>query len=422
MSSGVLRFSCPNCSVTLTVPESMAGITGPCPKCASTITAPAPASLAQPPQASAPAAPADPASTRLPLPTTLPEPRQPSGRESSIRPQPRELPGREQRPQIAARHSTADPGLRKRKYVSARKPRRSRPRTLSIILPALITALSLTLVYFLLYYFLPGGPGHSSRKANRPPTPTERQSSPESPRATPDTTASPNRSTLPPAENTTSAKDAIAANEVIETFLKAPSLDERLYLIDPQMSRAELQSTVAGGPLPEVVNLISEETRHDPVENLTVFPYRVAFAGSEGSVEECTMLVMKRGTNPPKVAINPFLDLAGGRLATFSATPNSEIGTFHAIIEAIPRCFDSNVPNKEKKFTYKLSASDHSREITRAYASLSSDLAKQLQNSSSPLRWGIRMRATVVLAWNLTEDPERPYLEVVKIKDLHWNS
>lgn len=36
----VLQFSCPNCSIPLTVPESMAGITGPCPSCQSPVTAP----------------------------------------------------------------------------------------------------------------------------------------------------------------------------------------------------------------------------------------------------------------------------------------------------------------------------------------------------------------------------------------------
>lgn len=36
----VLQFTCPNCSIPLTVPESMAGITGPCPSCQTPVTAP----------------------------------------------------------------------------------------------------------------------------------------------------------------------------------------------------------------------------------------------------------------------------------------------------------------------------------------------------------------------------------------------
>ena len=47
MISELMSFSCASCGITLTVPRSMAGVSGPCPSCARVITAPA-ASFAPP--------------------------------------------------------------------------------------------------------------------------------------------------------------------------------------------------------------------------------------------------------------------------------------------------------------------------------------------------------------------------------------
>ncbi|YCM43539.1 hypothetical protein V2O64_19715 [Verrucomicrobiaceae bacterium 227] len=40
VSAGVIHFSCLHCHVSLTVDDSLAGITGPCPACGESITAP----------------------------------------------------------------------------------------------------------------------------------------------------------------------------------------------------------------------------------------------------------------------------------------------------------------------------------------------------------------------------------------------
>jgi hypothetical protein len=42
-SSSVIHFSCLHCRVSLTVDDSLAGVTGPCPSCGEAITAPHPA-------------------------------------------------------------------------------------------------------------------------------------------------------------------------------------------------------------------------------------------------------------------------------------------------------------------------------------------------------------------------------------------
>ena len=88
----------------------------------------------------------------------------------------------------------------------------------------------------------------------------------------------------------------------------------------------------------------------------------------------------------------------------------------------MPRCVEEDIPNPGKKFTYKLSASDVGRATARAYASLNSSLAEQLWSTDSRIRWGKRIRATISLQWNTTEDPSQPYIELMEIKGLDWNS
>ena len=41
-ASSVIHFSCSHCRVSLTVDDSLAGVTGPCPSCGESITAPKP--------------------------------------------------------------------------------------------------------------------------------------------------------------------------------------------------------------------------------------------------------------------------------------------------------------------------------------------------------------------------------------------
>ncbi len=41
-TEGVIHFSCEHCQISLTVDDSLAGVTGPCPSCGQAITAPRP--------------------------------------------------------------------------------------------------------------------------------------------------------------------------------------------------------------------------------------------------------------------------------------------------------------------------------------------------------------------------------------------
>jgi len=215
---------------------------------------------------------------------------------------------------------------------------------------------------------------------------------------------------------------AIRAEQILNQFLAAKSLDDRIELLDPPTPADQIQNTILASPLPEIINVTPETPAFDSMEKLTNFPFRVSFQGGEGSVVEYTILVRKRSDLEPKVVVKPFLDLVGGELARFAATPTEGVHKFQTVIEAMPRCFEENIPNADKKFTYKLSACDVGRATARAYASNTSSLAEQLYSAESRIRWGKRIRATITLQWNTTEDPNQPYIELIEIKGLDWNS
>lgn len=296
------------------------------------------------------------------------------------------------------------------------------------ILPLIFVVAGGMIVYALCYFFLPGGPGESLRRNTTPPPgspPKVHPIYPESATSTDSTPepglANPDRVVGDAPPISADGADAIEAEKVLNQFLSARSLDERINLIDPPLSAEQLQDTILARPLPEVIGVTPETPSFDPIEKLVNFPFLVQFQGGEGSVVEYTILVRKRSDLEPKVVVNPFLDLVGGRLAQFAATPTDGTQTFRVVIEAMPRCFEENVPNPDKKFTYKLSACDTGRATARAYASHYSSLAEQLFTPESRIHWGKRIRATITLQWNTTEDPTQPYIELMEIKGLDWN-
>lgn len=417
----------------------MAGISGPCPSCSATIQAPKARVEAPPAETTVQPAPAPALESE---PTLEPEPSteqniRPSSREEStrtfIRPVPRTKPERNETKEIEAHLSTLDASLRPRQKIGLTGRDSSETRTvrsIRILVPLFFIIAGGTLVYGLCYYFLPGGPGESYRSNIVPPTEPQLDLQPDlngsgyvppMPTIRPGTTRSIEPVEDPPPISANGA-DAIDAESLLNRFLETKTLEERLPMIDPPMTADQLQGTILSEPFPEAIGVSSETPAFDPIEKLTHFPFRVSFQGGEGSVVDYTIVVRKRADLAPQVAVQPLLDLLGGRLAKFAATPTAGVHTFHAVIEAMPRCFEENVPEPSKKFTYKLSACDIGRSTARAYARLSSSLAEELSDPNSRIRWGKRIRATITLQWNATEDPSQPYIELLEIKSLDWNS
>jgi hypothetical protein len=304
-----------------------------------------------------------------------------------------------------------------------------------IAVPVLFAVVSAATVYFLLYHFMPGGPGQQKREVivNPPsgsaPTTdgtggTTRPTPPSLVPAVPDIDPGTDGSTASPVE-TVQPSDMTEVKDHLRSFFGRRTLDERLAMSEPALPAEPLRGGILDGELPPTGELVSGSPQRNLLEDFVDFPFNIDFpihGNDSGETRPITVIVRKRGDGEPKVLVNPLLDLAGGRLDEFVAKPVEGQQTFMAVIEAMPRCFEIGVPDAEKKFTYKLSASTRQSEIARAYASKNSPLAEQLYSPDSGIGWGRRIRATFVLEWNTSEDPEQPFIEMREIRALDWNS
>ena len=456
MTPSVLKFTCIHCNASLTVPDSMAGIVGPCPKCGQQIQAP----QAQPAPSSVPATfVAEPRERpKTSHPAKIPEPRsKPRSKEEladrqSITPAPRGLPERQAHRKVSPRRSTTDSS----RSTQAGRSGNGRPshrssssssggRFSRIGVPVLFAVVSAAIVYFLLYHFMPGGPGQTQRETGTniptyqppadpaPPAIDRPEKAVAGSGATHREPNGTNRAgsgeggteSAPPPLHTINQSEISEAEDLLRSFFGRRTLSERLAMSEPALPAESLKGGILDRPLPPTGDLMSATPKRNTLEDFVDFPFTIDFPvpGSESNeMRPVTVVVRKRGENAPKILIVPLLDLAGGKLDEFVAKPMEGQRTFRAVIEAMPRCFELGIPGAEKKFTYKLSSCNRPSEIARAYASKHSPLAEQLYSPGSGIGWGRRIQATIVLEWNTSEDPEQPYIEMREIKALDWNS
>lgn len=442
MPAESLTFSCPHCQTRLTVKLALAGISGPCPNCRGIITAPpAPEEEAPAPREES-AATTEPAvisplsvrsgeaapESEVPAPDVSGDPPAPDS--PRIRPEPRSLPDRPQIIPLPVRRSTMDQQLRSTGHGGIIEAGRRPFRLANILLPAAFVTLAAAIVGTLVYFYAPGSPGQLLKGAGKPlvvqyppkGTPPAPRTSPpqQQPNGPPGETAAEPSPDHPVPDRPGSP--AIEANEMIEAFLRAKDAASRAAHVEPSATEAELAATLLGRELPEITRIESELPLDHPEEQMTEFPYRVTFYSEDSPATEFGVLVRKRGSQPPRVFLPAFLDLVGGRLAAFTAKPNSlPPARFHVYLEPIDDCFETEVPGHDRKFTLKLMAGPAGKETARAYVANASRLRQLVENPDYPIRWGMRRRATVTVQWNHREDPARPYLELLEINAPDWN-
>ncbi len=211
-----------------------------------------------------------------------------------------------------------------------------------------------------------------------------------------------------------------AADEVLEKFLAAKSLPERLAMIETKTPEAELVKSCLAAPLP-TSSFLTEARETNAVERVTDVYYNVDFDAGNNTKNLQTILVRTRGTSDPKVVIDPFLDSYGGRLAAYAKTPSEKAGVFQVIISAVASCYDERVPNREKKLTLKLLPRDQTKEIASAYFGRQSKIGMMLEDGTYSLGYGRAKACTVLLRWNTEDNAATPYLEAIDLKRLDWN-
>jgi hypothetical protein len=218
-----------------------------------------------------------------------------------------------------------------------------------------------------------------------------------------------------------SATPGMAAMEVLEKFLSAKSLAERLPMIETKTPEAELAKSCLNGPLPATSKIEIDAQETNSVEQVVDFYHNVDFVTDGQPINPQTLLVRTRGTGEPKVVVDPFLDTFGGRLAAYARTPSDKAGIFQVTVSAVASCNDEHVPNREKKLTLKLLSRDNTKEIARAYFGRQSKIGVMLEDGTFSLSYGKAKACTVMLRWNTEDNPGMPYLEALTLKTLDWN-
>jgi hypothetical protein len=239
---------------------------------------------------------------------------------------------------------------------------------------------------------------------------------------TPDAVRTELTETTPPVPSELNAKSAgMEALAVLETFLAAKSLEERLPIIETKSPQEEIAESCLSRPFPPTHNLVIDAQESNSIEGVVDYFYHVDFEVEGGKPNPQTLLVRIRGGGSPKVVVDPFLDLFGGRLAAYAAAPQEKGGQFQVIIYPVPSCTDERVRDREKKMTLKLMARSNTKEIAEAYFSKASKIGEMLGDGSYNLSYGTPKACTVLLRWNSEENSEHPYLEAIDIKTLDWN-
>jgi len=461
MVNDPLTFACPACGVKLTVPSSMAGITGPCPTCSSIIQAPVRSAgtisvppIAAPTPEPAPALPPSPypssqlASVPGPLNAYTPSnqpveetaPAAPSFQPrpydveitspAVIRVEPRGHKSRSGSHEVIARPM---PGPDE--YAPVNLPptshRRSKQPLRALII--LLVLASFVGVFFGVVAWLEGNSKTPINVRPSKPTTTEKAPAPGPKKDIPaaPAPASPEAPKTPvpqpqAASNTISNAAApttpgVAALQLLEKFLKASTLAERLPLIETSTPMPELEASVLARPLPPSPRYSPDVQETDFSGNFTDMFYNVDFEEADGKTNPQVILIRVRPDQPPKVIVDPFLDSFGGRLAAYAATPTTKPGSFQVIVSAVARTTDNTIPNHSEKLRLKLLPRDNEREITNAYFSKLSKISEMLLDDNSGFRYGQARACRVSLSWNTTEDPQKPYLEAIGITELQWN-
>jgi hypothetical protein len=209
------------------------------------------------------------------------------------------------------------------------------------------------------------------------------------------------------------------AMRTLETFLSASSLAERIPLIETSTPQADLEKSCLAGKLPssKFDTLIQES---NDIEKVVDCYYSVRFRNEDATDNLQTLLVRIRGDATPKVVVDPFLDLYGGRLKSFFAAPDSDSGKFQVVLSPM-RFHDFAVPQPETKLFLKLLEDSNSpNPVGWAVAGRNGPIGKMLTDPSSGLRWGVSKPCSVILQWN-RDDPAKPYVEALNIPRLDWN-
>ncbi len=397
-------FPCPACSTKLTIHKKNAGVSGPCPLCHQQVQAPALLSEASEP---------------------LPIGKVPSQKNGQfVQPLPRIIAGKDRPLSSATKRTRLDPSGdthqgRSQRPNSAREG--ARP-LLRVIIPLIFLVLCIGVIFGVKQFFEDTLDQQAARSNSQTLGNSDELSGSREDEANQiDSPVAPVlegpsiQQTIE--ENTRKSREALA---LLEEFLAMETLEQRLPHIETKASPEELENSILATRLPPVLRTDVDFREQYPLEKVDDFFYQIVFGGEGNRPRRQTMLVRVRGDAPPKVVVDPFLDLYGGRFEEFAAKPSKQAGTFQLVVSAMAFCYD-DVPDAERKFTLRILPSEGAPEIGKAYFNKVSTIGSMLENPSSGLAFGKAKTCTVLIRWNYEDDPLRPFLEALDVPHVNWN-
>jgi hypothetical protein len=215
----------------------------------------------------------------------------------------------------------------------------------------------------------------------------------------------------------------VACEGVLKQFLSAKTFEERLpFMTKSRRSPEELSSSCLAGPLPKII-ISRPETSFTPSGRVMDSYHSVAFdaPSEERKSRIISMRLVSFAENePPRVQTDAFLDLYEGHAGKFAEKPVKGPLTVHAVVKVSSFCLVEGIPDADSKATVSLlqNVTVTSNIIAKAFLRAESDTFKKLR---SLIRGDSYAAVTLTLAWNTTEDPTKPYLEVVRLNSLNWS-
>lgn len=227
-----------------------------------------------------------------------------------------------------------------------------------------------------------------------------------------------------PSPSASPPKAGFLANQNLNTFLHAKTLDERLALMSKsRYTREQLESSCLAGPLKEVKSVNMVETVSSVKDNTTQYLYFVSFEDPESDRQRqrIVMQVVERpGVHPPRVHGDAFIEHYDKKFTEFAKHPNKEVTTFHCIAEARTADLAKDIPKELKPNLIRLVIKTHpyGAPAFNAYLNKNSPLMEHI-GSRKELPYTEPRFCILSFRWNTT-DPNYPYIELNDIVCQGW--
>ncbi|MBK1831139.1 hypothetical protein JIN77_10405 [Verrucomicrobiaceae bacterium R5-34] len=258
-----------------------------------------------------------------------------------------------------------------------------------------------------------------------PPSPAS--STPAPPDAVTETSAEPAPTTdlkSPPQAGSLVKDQRFLANEVLDQFLNASTLEERLKVMtQSRYTPEQLANSALAGKLKPIKSNYFADMIPRLEDEMRQYRYYVTFEDEEElrSRQRLVLQVVERpGIHPPRVNGDAFLEHYEKRLKSFGLNPTKKTTTFHCVAEARTADLAKNLPEDLKDGMIRFVIKDH----PRSQAAFDAFLSK---NSPMMDRIGPRADFPYVEArycimsfrWN-TSRPDQPFIELIDIAAMGW--